>query len=218
VGSLQAGSSLEITYRAAVGPDAQRGDGVNTVSARGVSLGTSVSSNTASVKVKITAGVFTEKGTIIGKVFVDRNGNRMQDQGDSAKTGKPDEPGVPDVALYLEDGTRVITDESGKYSIVGVLPGTHVLRVDETTLPKNTVLVPLSNRFLGDGASQFVDMNPGGLFKADFAVQHRGPEQEKAPGGAGQWQNACGPAAPRSPGSGTGRAPGSRSRRSGGDR
>ncbi|MCX5849995.1 MAG: hypothetical protein NTW65_11185 [Deltaproteobacteria bacterium] len=177
--SLAPGVALEITYRAVVGPDAQRGDGINTVFALGLSLGRTIASNTASFKIKITAGIFTEKGTIIGKIFLDRDGNRIQNQGDRDKAGKPDEPGIANVVLYLEDGTRVITDSSGKYSILGILPGTHVLRVDETSLPKGLFLVPLSNRFLGDGDSQFVDMTPGGLFKADFAVERRGQEPVK---------------------------------------
>ena len=174
--TLDPSTAAEITYRAVVGPDSLRGDGINTIMAAGHSLGRMITSNKASVKIKITGGIFTDKGTIIGKVFLDRDGNRIQNQSDRAKTGKPDEPGIPNVALYLEDGTRVITDPGGKYSITGVSPGTHVLRVDETSLPKNVILVPLSNRFLGDGASQFVDMTAGGLFQADFAVEQQGPE------------------------------------------
>ena len=174
--------SLEVTYRVIVGPDATKGNGVNTASATGVSLGKKIASNTASVKVKISAGIFTEKGTILGKIFLDRDGNRMQNQGSSAKPGKPDEPGIPGVALYLEDGTRVITDRSGKFSILSVAPGTHVLRVDETTLPKGLELVPLSNRFLGDGSSQFVSMQKGGLVQADFAVRGEWNHADKPSG------------------------------------
>ncbi|MHB8828971.1 MAG: DUF7507 domain-containing protein [Syntrophales bacterium] len=183
VPDLAPGKSLEIVYRAIAGPDSQRGNGVNTVSAAGSSLGRAVSSNTAAVKVKITEGIFTEKGTIIGKIFLDRDGNRLQNQPEKGKEAKsPSEPGIPNVAIYLEDGTRVITDYSGKFSIIGIKPGTHVLRVDETTLPQGLVLVPLSNRFMGDGASQFIGMNPGGLSQADFAVKKEGALQYEEPG------------------------------------
>jgi uncharacterized repeat protein (TIGR01451 family) len=177
--SLAPAAVLEITYRSVAGADSLKGDGINTISAAGRSLGQTIASNTASAKVKITGGIFTDKGTILGKVFLDRDGNRMQNQGISSKPGKPDEPGIPDVALYLEDGTRVITDASGKYSITGVAPGTHVLRLDETSLPKGLMPVPLSNRFLGDGASQFLDMKAGGLLQANFAVERQGPEPVK---------------------------------------
>lgn len=169
---LASGKSLEITYRSVVGVDSSKGDGINTVLATGTSVGQLLTSNTARVKIRIRDGVFTEQGTVIGKIFHDRDGNRLQNQPDTPEDPtKQSEPGIPNVALYLEDGTRVITDRSGKFSLVGIMPGTHVLRVDETTLPKGMVLVPLANRFLGDGASQFVAMQPGGLVQADFAVK-----------------------------------------------
>lgn len=198
IASIAPAAVTEITYRAVVGPDSLRGDGINTVSAAGRSLGRPVSSNTASVKIRITGGIFTEKGTIIGKVFLDRDGNRMQNQGARAVPGKPDEPGIPDVVLYLEDGTRVITDATGKYSILGIAPGTHVLRVDETSLPKGMVLVPLSNRFLGDGTSQFIDMTQGGLFQADFAVERPNSEPGKEEPGKPEKGSAA-PASPQDP-------------------
>ena len=160
---LAPNKSLEITYRAVVGPDAQMGDGINTVTALGTSLGKKVSSNRAFVKIKISEGIFTSKGTIIGRVFIDR---------DSDGLAKKD-TGVPDVVLYLEDGTRVVTDKKGKFSITGVVPGTHVLRMDETSLPKGLVPKPFSNRFMTSGTSQFVDMTPSGLFKANFAVDKK---------------------------------------------
>ncbi len=178
---LEPNKELEITYRAVVGPDATRGDGINTAFAAGLSLGKAIASNTASVKVKITAGIFTEKGTILGKIFLDRDGNRMQQQSAIAKPDDPDEPGLPNLILYLEDGSRISTDQNGKFSLLGVAPGTHILRVDESTLPRDMGLVPIANRFLGEGSSQMVTMPPGGLVQADFAVRQLGPVAEENP-------------------------------------
>jgi uncharacterized repeat protein (TIGR01451 family) len=158
---LSPAESVEITYRALVGPDSAAGTGINTASAAGISLGKTVVSNTSQVKVKITEGVFTSKGTIIGRVFLD-----LDEDGFAGK-----DEGIQDVVLYLEDGTRVVTDRHGKFSIAGIAAGTHVLRLDETSLPAGAKLIALSNRFMGDGSSQFVDMTPGGLFRANFAVQ-----------------------------------------------
>lgn len=181
VADLAPGKSEEITYRAVVGADSPRGDGVNTAFAAGTGFGRPVASNTATQKVKITAGVFTGNGTIIGKVFHDRDGNLVQDRLPTPGAQKPEEPGIAGIAIYLEDGTRVITDGSGKFSILGITPGSHVLRVDETTLPQGMLLVPLSNRFMGDGASQFVDMPPGGILQADFAGKNPDREKEAEP-------------------------------------
>ncbi len=166
LGTLAGGDSLELTYRAVVGPDSPKGDGKNSVYAQGTTVGKTTTSNTARFKIKITGGVFTTKGTILGKVFLDRDGNRVQEDKKGAR-----EPGIPGVVLYLEDGTRVETDEHGKYSVYGIRAGTHVLRLDETTLPEGLEPAPVSNRFMGTGSSQFVDMPQGGLFKANFAVR-----------------------------------------------
>lgn len=103
--------------------------------------------------------------------------------GDSRQVGQQ---GLPGVVLYLEDGTRVVTDQHGKYSIPGVRPGNHVLRLDESTLPAGYVVKKLGNRSFGAPTSQFIDLAPGLLFKADFTVSRPGPAPKtaaSAPGG-----------------------------------
>lgn len=159
VATLAADASVEIAYKTTVGVDARPGKVKNYVSAGSAGI---LLSNTAYHELEISAGVFTSKGTIIGKIFHDLNEDRLQADG---------ETGIAGVTLYLEDGTWVVTDQHGKFSVHSVNPGTHVLRVDETTLPENLTLVPLSNRFMGAAASQIVDMYPGELLKANFAVR-----------------------------------------------
>ncbi|MBF0118986.1 MAG: DUF11 domain-containing protein [Desulfobacterales bacterium] len=156
IGDININESVELSFVALIGVDSLRGDGNNLAYAEGRTNGKAILSNTASVKIKITEGVFTSNGTIIGKVFIDK-----------------EEKGVPDVVLYLEDGTRVVTDKSGKYSIPSVKPGTHVIRLDETSLPKNLKIIPFSNRFMGNILSQFVDITPGGLSKANFSAEKK---------------------------------------------
>ncbi|MBN1663725.1 MAG: DUF11 domain-containing protein [Deltaproteobacteria bacterium] len=160
-GALAPAESFTMYYRAVVGPDTPTGTAVNTAFASGINLGKTIVSNKASHKIKIAGGVFTTKGTIVGRVFVDRDGNGSVEK----------DAGVPDAVIYLEDGTRVMTDGSGKFSITGVTAGTHILRLDETSLPGGLVPKPTSNRFMTSGTSQFIDMTPGGLFKANFAVE-----------------------------------------------
>ena len=168
---LATNSAMTLAYRVVVGPDSHLGDGRNTVIARGKTAGALVSSNTASHQLKITQGVFTSKGTIIGKVFLDQNGNGIQDP--PGKDGTVLEPGIADAVIFTEYGLRVRTDRHGKYSILSVKPGTHVLRLDEISLPPALEPVSLHNRFMGDNRSQFVDMHPHGLAKANFGVRPR---------------------------------------------
>lgn len=157
LGDLSDGSVSQVSYRLRVGPGAMSGDGINRAQATAAS---GASSNVASVAVTLQQGVFTEKGIVIGKVFVDCNRDRIQ--GDK-------EPGIPGVRVYLEDGTYIVTDSEGKYSFYGLSPRTHVLKLDETTLPGGAEMEVLSNRHAGDATSLFADLKAGELFKADFA-------------------------------------------------
>jgi len=70
--------------------------------------------------------------------------------------------------LVMLDGSYVVTDSEGKYSLCGVKPQTHVIKVDRTTLPAGARMLPSSNRNAGVGDSLFVDMKGGELARADF--------------------------------------------------
>jgi uncharacterized repeat protein (TIGR01451 family) len=157
VGDLNAATVVTFTYRVKIGPGAFEGTGINYALAFDTSGNIS---NRASALVKVTGGVFSDKGFIIGKVFTDCNRNRIQD---------PEELGIPGVRLFMEDGTFVITDSEGKFSLYGISPRTHILKIDTTTLPAGAELIALSNRNAGDAGSLFVDMKNGELFKANFA-------------------------------------------------
>ena len=158
VGKLDAGASVVMTYRVKIGPGAVAGNGINYAQAT-ASYGTV--SNVASAQVVLQGGVFSDKGYIIGKIFLDCNRNRLQDK---------EELGIPGVRLYMEDGTFVITDSEGKFSLYGITNRTHVLKIDKTTLPAGAELIDLSNRNGGDAGSRFIDMKSGELHKADFAL------------------------------------------------
>jgi hypothetical protein len=53
---------------------------------------------------------------------------------------------------------------------------TQVIKVDRTTLPKGSRLVPSSNRNAGVGDSLFVDLRGGELQRADFIEGSCSPE------------------------------------------
>ena len=70
-------------------------------------------------------------------------------------------------ALWSQDGSYVITDSEGKYSLCGVRPD-HVLKIDRTTLPSAARMLPSSNRNAGWATALSVDMKGGGCSIADF--------------------------------------------------
>jgi len=160
IGAVPASASMTLRYRVRIGAGALQGDGINRASATSAAP-LALASVIAAAKVKVEAGVFSEKGVILGKVFADCNANGVQDR---------DEPGVPGVRIYLEDGAFARTDIDGKYSFLETRPRTHVAKVDPSTLPQGATLSVLSQRNSGDAGSRFVDARDGELAKADFAV------------------------------------------------
>jgi large repetitive protein len=163
-GAIPANTTWELTYFIRVGVGAQQGDGINRATALFRSAGGSkVRSNTAQYRVRIQGGVFSNDGCIIGKVYVDCDGNHIQNNESGSR-----ELGIPGVRLVMLDGTQITTDNEGKYSICGVKAQTHVIKVDRTSLPKGSRLLPSSNRNAGVGDSIFVDLKGGELFRADF--------------------------------------------------
>ena len=160
VGSLDPGRTVTVTYRTRVGVDAPHGDGINRAQAT-TQTTPAATSNIASVRVILRSGVFTNRGVIFGKVFVDKNQNRVQDAG---------EVGIPGVRLYTEDGSYAVTDAEGKYSFYGILPRTHVVKLDPLTLPPGAVLEPLNTRNAGDGGSVFAEMKGAEMRKVNFAI------------------------------------------------
>ena len=155
---LADGGSAVLQYRVRVGVGAPA-DGVVTNSA--VAYTRSLRSNLARFSTHITGGAFSGDAFAIGKVYLDCNRNGGQDDA---------EPGIPGVRLYTEDGRAVVTDLNGRWSLFGLKPLTHVVRLDESTLPKDAELQAFANRNAGDARSRFLDVRNGELAKADFQV------------------------------------------------
>ena len=156
LGALGPDAVATLRYRVRVSPTARDGDGIN----RAWAEAGLVVSNIASARLLVTAGPFSDEGTIVGSVFVDRDGDRHQGAG---------EPGLAGVRLYLDDGTFAVTDADGEYSFYGLSPHTHALKADGSTLPEHGRLVATGHR-QGEGSSvRFVDLQLGDIQRADFA-------------------------------------------------
>ncbi|NLM37268.1 MAG: hypothetical protein GX202_03985, partial [Firmicutes bacterium] len=69
----------------------------------------------------------TANGSVSGRVFIDGNGNGIQDE---------EEKHVSWVGVVLDDGAqKVFTDENGRFYFEGVPLGTHTLALDPESLP-----------------------------------------------------------------------------------
>ncbi len=168
--SLLPGGSIKISYTVSVGAGALESDGINKAYAIATNIaGMSVRTAQASLQVTVRPGVFTDRGIVIGKVFYDGNENAEQDEGES---------GIGGVELWMEDGTRIVTGDDGKYSLPEVRPGQHVVRVNELTLPNGAELLALRGESAGSGLTRFVRLVEGGIARTDFYV--RQPNQANA--------------------------------------
>ncbi len=164
VGTVPGNAIVTVTYRVYVGPGAAAGDGLNRAQAQSTTSG--VTSNLATAKVEVTGGVFSDRGIIAGKIFVDCACDPNGVQG-------PRDIGVPGVRIMLEDGTSTVTDVEGKFNFYGLAPRMHVLKVDVTTLPPGAKLAAISSRNAGDGWTRFVDLRNSEFARGDFAeVSH----------------------------------------------
>lgn len=155
------GAAQTLRYAMLLGADSEKSDGLNRAYAEGSTLGAAFVSNTSSFRVKTGGGVFTSRGTLIGRVFIDADADGLYEEGES---------GVEGADVYTEDGVRAKTDSRGMYHINSALPGSRVVRLDTALLPPGLEPEPLHHRFAEDGASQFADMDRGGLRKANFAL------------------------------------------------
>ena len=163
IGTLAKDEAVVVTYRTLIGPGTPTGKVRNSARATGATAFDSFTSNTASAIVEIRGGVFTTRGVLMGRVFVDANNNGRFDR---------DELAVPGARIFLEDGTYAVTDGDGQWTIYGVLPLTHVVKIDRTTLPISATLKPLTVNYAGKGDSVFADLKNSELQRINFALSN----------------------------------------------
>ena len=162
---LGPGEDLSIVYAALVTPDAIRGSGRNVaqVSAPGAT-------STAAFQLAIRPGILADCGTIVGRVFVDKNFDGEQ---------QPGESGMPNAVVFLDDGNRILTDPDGLFSVINVLAGNRVGTLDLSSLPGYT-LAPNLYHISDNSQSRLVRLEPGGLVRMNFGVTPAFGEEQGA--------------------------------------
>lgn len=153
---------IQLAYAVAITPDAVRGSGRNAAIASATR-----SDNKATVRdgpaiftMRIRPGIVSDCATLLGRVFVDKNFDGEQQNG---------EPGVPNAVIFMDDGNRIVTDANGVYSMSNVIPGARTLALDISSLPGYT-LAPNLYFIERNSQSRLVRLSPGGLARANFGV------------------------------------------------
>ncbi len=141
-----------LSYQLIIGSGATPRDYINIAAARDI-CDICLISNSDEAKVTVTLDPLFDLGTIIGKVFDDKNNDGWQDK---------DEPGVSGAMVVLDTGTYALTDDYGRYHFPMVRPGHHLVKINLQSLPfiaKSTM-----------DEARVVSVTPGLLARANFGV------------------------------------------------
>ncbi len=162
VGDFAAGQKKAARYQLVIGAGVAPGNYDN-VAYMAYTNGRVVS-NRASASVQLVLDPLFDAGTVFGKVFYDWNENGKQDAPDYVAEDREEvvESPVPNVRLVMEDGTVVTADKNGQFSIPALLPGRHLVRLDERSLPPGA--------YLTTDKVQVVDVTAGSIVKVNFGV------------------------------------------------
>jgi uncharacterized repeat protein (TIGR01451 family) len=161
LGDLAPAATATVRLVVQVGAGAKvNADAVNRAVATSAS---GVASNAATATVRVGDDLLATRTFILGRVTA----------------GACDEPagaggeGVQGVRVLLEDGTFAVTDARGLFHFEGVKRGLHVVQLDPASLPDGVEPVPCApdDRFAGRASSQFLDVQGGTLWRADFHLR-----------------------------------------------
>ncbi|MBN4050068.1 OmpA family protein, partial [Nitrospira defluvii] len=141
--------NMTLSYQLVIGSGVKPGDHIN----RAQAVDFAAISNQASVKVRVNSDPIFDLGTLIGKVFFDKNKNGYQDRR---------EVGIGAAQVVLDNGTYVITDDHGRFHFPGVRPGQRLLKINTATLPPGTTVTTEEARI--------VEVSRGLLTKVNFGV------------------------------------------------
>ena len=160
--SVTADQTLDITYATRLTPDALRGSGRNSavITAQRTDSGYRIQDGPSIHRITLDPGILSDCGTLIGRVFEDKNFDGEQ---------QPGEAGIPNAVIFLDDGNRVVTDADGLFSVQKMLPGQRAGTLDLASLPGYT-LAP--NLYFNErnSHSRLVNLAPGGLVRMNFGV------------------------------------------------
>ena len=173
MGLIQPGETISLDYALEIGPGAPMGDAVNEAVVRD-SAGEQLS-NIARAGIRLREDLLRSRSTIVGRIS-EQSCDGDEEWARNIRRGV----GVEGVRLYMETGAYVVSDPDGLFHFEGVTEGTHVVQVDEETLPKGFELMTCeeNTRYAGATNSKFVDVQGGGIWRANFYLKQTGARQE----------------------------------------
>jgi len=156
LGDIAPTAIVNVSYVVEVGVGTPTGDAVNEAVAQDAG---GLVSNLAQSRVEVEELFMRDHNILLGRVTVGEC---------DAETSEIE--GAAGVRIYMEDGRYVVTDEKGRFHFEGVHPGSHVVQLDEDSLPEKyePIICNEYSQFSGRGYSRFVDLQGGTLWRTDF--------------------------------------------------
>ena len=156
--SLPARKVVNLVYAVTLDADAIRGTGQNSA-VLADSTGRIID-GPATHLLSIRQGLIRDTGTLLGRVFVDKNFDGQQ---------QPNEPGIPNAVIYTDDGNRITTDANGLFSVQAAVAGYRTGTLDFSSLPGYS-LAPNLYFKERNSPSRLVKLAPGGIVRMNFGV------------------------------------------------
>lgn len=167
VGAMEPSSVVTLTYAATVLPGTRPGRLTNRAAAVGRAAGVRVTAGPTFASVFVHDGDTGDRSLVFGRVFIDEDRDGRFSRGDAPLVG---------ARVVLDDGTIVVVDSQGRYSLKGVRRGARlfmaVVRAKEASA--STALVPS-----GPSKLALRDLAYGVAAEIDFPFS---PEQAAAEG------------------------------------
>jgi hypothetical protein len=167
---IPSGKVVDLVYAVTLDTDSIRGTGRNLATLSGtynnVNGGNNNNNQTVLIDgpaphtLSIRQGLIRDTGTLIGRVFVDKNFDGQQ---------QVNEPGIPNAVIFMDDGNRITTDTNGLFSVQSVVAGYRTGALDLSSLPGYSLAPNLyfSER---NSRSRLVKLAPGGIVRMNFGV------------------------------------------------
>ncbi|NNC38382.1 MAG: DUF11 domain-containing protein [Acidimicrobiales bacterium] len=175
LGTLSSALAVNLTYVLEIGAGVEPGDdAVNAVVA--IDRNGNSISNIARKEIAIREDLFRTRSTLVGRIS-EQSCDGEEDWAREITKGI----GVEGVRLYMETGAYAVTDEDGLYHFEGVTGGTHVVQLDEETLPQGyePMVCEESTRYADNPTSKFIEIQGGGLWRANFYLKRTGEVVEE---------------------------------------
>jgi uncharacterized repeat protein (TIGR01451 family) len=168
--AIPAKQVVNLVYAVTLDADAMRGSGRNSATFSGIRGDNNqpVTDGPVNHQLGIRQGLIRDTGTLIGRVFIDKNFDGEQ---------QVNEPGVPNAVVFLDDGNRITTDANGLYSVQSVVAGYRTGVLDLSSLPGYT-LAPNLHFNERNSQSRLVKLAPGGIVRMNFGVTPTARERQ----------------------------------------